>query len=70
VIEANDKRRARLNCIHHLLNLISYERIEPAKVTLPPLQIQKDYIRPAIDTQRIVPDQFTASVAPKKAKGN
>ncbi len=58
VIEANDKRRARLNCIHHLLSQISYERIEPAEVNLPPLQTGQDYIRPARDTQKIVPDQF------------
>ena len=61
VIEANDKRRARLNCIHHLLGQIPYERIKPAEVTLPPLQSKQDYIRPAMDTQRIVPDQFGKS---------
>lgn len=60
VIEANDKRRARLNCIHHLLSQIPYERIEPEDVSLPPLQSRQDYVRPAMESQRIVKDQFGA----------
>ena len=66
VIEANDKKRARLNCIHHLLNHIPHERIEPAKVSLPPLQIHENYVRPAIDTQRIVPDRFAIQDQPRE----
>ena len=64
VIEANDKRRARLNCIHHLLSQISYEKIEPEDVSLPSLQIRQDYIRPAMDSQRIVKDQFGEPLLP------
>ena len=35
VVEANDKRRARLNCIAHLLSLIPYEEVPRETVTLP-----------------------------------
>ena len=59
VIEADDKRRARLNCIHHLLSHLSYERIVPPEVALPPLQESQDYVRTPKESQRIVPDQFT-----------
>jgi polyphosphate kinase 2 len=58
VIEADDKRRARLNCIAHLLDQIPYRRIEIPEITLPPLQSNQGYVRPAMNTQRIVGDQF------------
>ncbi len=58
VIKANDKRRARLNCIHHLLSQISYDRIVPEEISLPPLQDCDDYQRPSMNSQRFVPDQF------------
>ena len=58
VVEADDKRRARLNCIHHLLSQISYERIQPEDISLPPLQTGNEYERPSMDSQRLVPDQF------------
>jgi len=58
VVEADDKRRARLNCIHHLLSQISYERIQPEEISLPPLQNENVYERPSMNTQRFVPDQF------------
>lgn len=64
VVEADDKRRARLNCIHHLLSQISYETIERKKVILPPLQTKQGYVRPAMETQRIVTDQFRAPNSP------
>ncbi|MCY4170231.1 MAG: polyphosphate kinase 2 [Bacteroidetes bacterium] len=58
VIEANDKRRARLNCIHHLLSQIPYDTIKPQEVSLPPLQKGHEYQRPAMNSQRFVPDQI------------
>ncbi len=60
VVEADDKRRARLNCIHHLLSQIPHETIERKKVVLPPLQTKQGYVRPAMERQRIVTDQFSA----------
>ena len=56
VVEADDKRRARLNCINHLLHQIAYEDLTPPPMTLPPRQKNIDYKRPPMDTQNIVPD--------------
>lgn len=58
VVESHDKRRARLNCISHLLNQIPYEdlRLEPMK--LPPLQSDQHYIRPPRSDQTYVPEIF------------
>ena len=58
VIHGDDKRRARLNCIAHLLSQIPYENVEP-----PPLEIPErrapdpTYRRPPIEFQRWVPDR-------------
>jgi len=38
VVNADDKRRARLNCIHHLLSMIPYEDLTPEPIELPPSQ--------------------------------
>ena len=46
VVKADDKRRARLNCIKHFLSLITYEKIEIAKVKLPPRRKAKGYKEP------------------------
>ena len=46
VVKADDKRRARLNCIAHFLGLIPYEEVLPAKVDLPPRQKAKGYREP------------------------
>lgn len=56
VIHADDKKRARLNCIHHLLSLIPYEDLTPAKFDLPPRQRDDSYVRPPITDQNFVPD--------------
>ena len=46
VVMADDKRRARLNCISHFLSSIPYEEILPAKADLPPRQKAKGYEEP------------------------
>ena len=43
IIRSDDKRRARLNCIAHLLNLIPYKRMPKHKVKLPPLSHKGRY---------------------------
>ncbi len=53
VVDADDKRRARLNCIQHLLQTIDYEEPTNAHAELPPIQSRK-YRRPAVDTQHKV----------------
>ncbi len=58
VVEADDKRRARLNCIHHLLSLIPYEEVPREKIDLPPLVRDKSYVRPPMDEQTFVPDRY------------
>ena len=57
VVEADDKRTARLNLISHLLEQIPYERIDQEKVAFPPRQ-ERAYVRPPIDTQTFVPERF------------
>ena len=57
VVEADDKRTARLNLISHLLSQIPYERIDHEKVSFPPRQ-DRAYVRPPIDTQTFVPELF------------
>lgn len=58
VVEADDKRRARLNCISHLLSQISYEDLPPAVFELPPRQKAMDYARPPMSMQNFVPERF------------
>ena len=47
VADSNDKRRARLNIIRHILDLVPYEREEPSSVTLPARQKKGDYREPS-----------------------
>ncbi|RIK08825.1 MAG: polyphosphate kinase 2 [Acidobacteria bacterium] len=56
VVEADDKRRARINCIAHLLSLIPYEPVEREPLTLPPRQPDEGYVRPPKDLYNYVPD--------------
>ncbi len=58
VVPADDKRRARLNCIRHLLGMIQYKDLTPAPIALPPRQREGDYVRPPITDQTFVPDYY------------
>ena len=58
VVEANDKRRARLNCIKHLLSTIPYEDTTPERIVLPPRQVDQGYIRPPLQSQHFVPHTY------------
>jgi polyphosphate kinase 2 len=57
VVEADDKRTARLNLISHLLEQIPYERVDQEKIELPPRQDRK-YERPPRSKEKIVPERF------------
>lgn len=57
VVNADDKRRARLNCIAHLLSMIPYREIKQEKVDLPPIS-KKGYVRPPITEQTFVPEMY------------
>ena len=55
VVNADVKRHARLNCIHHLLSMIDYEDLTPEPIELPPRQEDAGYERPPIQHQKWVP---------------
>ncbi|WP_406069008.1 polyphosphate kinase 2 [Streptomyces sp. NBC_01020] len=56
VVESDDKRRARLNMIAHLLSTMPYYDAAPAALTLPPRPPATGYQRPPRDLQTYVPD--------------
>ncbi len=56
VVEADDKRRARLNCIAHLLSRVPYEPVRSAPLTLPERAPEERYARPPRDLFTYVPD--------------
>ena len=57
VVEADCKRRARLNCIAHLLSLIDYEDLTPPPLELPP-RAEDAYVRPPLEEQTFVPQIY------------
>ena len=58
VVNADNKKRARLNCIHHLLSMIRYKDLTPAPLKLPPRQAKTGYVRPPITDQTFVPEVY------------
>jgi len=58
VVDADSKKKARLNCITHLLSQIPYREIKPAEIELAPRQQDDSYVRPPKDSQRWVPAVF------------
>ena len=58
VVNADSKKRARLNCIHHLLQQIKYKDLTPEPICLPPRQKRKGYVRPPITDQHFVPETY------------
>jgi len=58
VVNADNKKRARLNCIQHLLSLIPYEELEPDEIVLPPRQQDIGYVRPPMSEQTFVPEVY------------
>lgn len=58
VVNANDKKRARLNCIHHLLSIIPYQETTNEKIKLPPRQPDGGYVRPPMNEQTFIPEVY------------
>ena len=58
IVRSDDKRRARLNCISHLLTLIPYKAIKRAKVKIPKQQKRKGYVEPTNRVYKVVPELF------------
>ncbi len=58
VVNGDDKKRARLNVIRHLLSLIPYGDLTPETIILPPRQPDSGYVRPPITDQTFVPEVY------------
>lgn len=58
VVNSDDKRRAHLNCISHILSQVAYKDITPEPITLPPRQDASEYVRPPITEQTFVPEPY------------
>jgi polyphosphate kinase len=58
VVQAVDKKRARLNCIHHLLSQVPYHEVEQSTVTLPARVHHAEYIRQPVPAEMIVPEIY------------
>jgi polyphosphate kinase 2 len=58
VVQAVDKKRARLNCIHHLLGQFEYHEVERPGIQLPERVRHPDYIRQPVPERMIVPEVY------------
>ena len=58
VVRSDNKKRARLNVIHHLLSLIPYRDLTPDPIVLPVRQEDKGYVRPPMTDQTFVPEVY------------
>ena len=63
VVEADEKRNARLNCIAHLLSAIPYEVLDVPALELPARQSDEGYVRPDRSTMTYVPDHAATLTA-------
>ena len=66
VVNADSKKRARLNCISHLLSVIPYEDVIPKKIDLGPRPVaqpdqvsrEEGYVRPPLEDQTFIPEKY------------
>jgi polyphosphate kinase 2 len=58
VVNADNKKRARLNCIRHLLEHVPYKDLTPKPIKLPQRPPESGYVRPPINHQTFVPDYY------------
>ncbi len=58
MVDADNKRRARLNCIHHLLSMIPYKDLSPDPLEMPPRNDTRGYVRPPLDEMTYVPEIY------------
>jgi polyphosphate kinase 2 len=58
IVQGVDKKAARLNCIHHLLEQIPYEEVQQEAVQLPARVRNEDYIRQPVPPEMIVPERY------------
>jgi hypothetical protein len=57
-VDADEKRRARLNCVAHLLSLVPYEKVEHDALDLPARQEDTGYRRPPKDSLNWIPTPY------------
>ncbi len=72
VVESDDKKKAHLNCIRHLLSLIPYKDVELPKLELEHRPKQSGYVRPPITEQTFIPDCYPVpeGIDQQEEKGN
>ena len=58
VVQAVDKKKARLNCIHHLLGQMHYEEVQHPAIVLPPRVRHEDYVRHPVPQEIVVPEIY------------
>ena len=58
VVQADDKKKARLNCIHHLLQQMPYSEVERPPIVLPPRVRHQDYARQPVSPEILVPEIY------------
>ncbi len=58
MVQAVDKKKARLNCIHHLLGQIPYEEVAHASIVLPERERRDDYVRQPVRQEILVPEIY------------
>ena len=58
VVQAVDKKRARLNCITHLLSRFPYHEVEHTQIVLPERIFHPDYVRHPVPAEIIVPELY------------
>ncbi|HEX4432406.1 MAG TPA: polyphosphate kinase 2 [Frankiaceae bacterium] len=68
VVESDDKRRARLNMMAHLLSTLDYREVSAPKLKLPRRPASKGYVRPPRESQSFVPDHAADLLADREAK--
>jgi len=58
VVQANDKKKARLNCIEHLLSQLPYNEVQHPEIDLPSRVRNPDYIRHPVPSEMYVPERY------------
>ncbi|HIJ43590.1 MAG: polyphosphate kinase 2 [Rhodospirillales bacterium] len=58
VVDGDNKKLARLNCISHLLSMIPYEDLTPGSIKLKTRKMGEGYVRPPITDQNFVPESY------------
>jgi hypothetical protein len=56
--QAVDKKKARLNCIHHLLDQMPYREVEHPTIVLPTRERHEDYVRHPVPANMMVPEVY------------